>query len=112
MGTVTNPTLPNMTKTIRQTFSNWRKSSNGQSAIQILKRSQRFLCPSCLQHLPQDYHVHHLFPISKMDSSNSNLAIDINNLVLLCPKCNLSQGAKIDTRFSDLEPEDRVSIDG
>jgi 5-methylcytosine-specific restriction endonuclease McrA len=47
-----------------------------------------------------------------MDSSNSNLAIDINNLVLLCPKCNLSQGAKIDTRFSDLEPEDRVSIDG
>jgi len=85
----------------RKLFNNWKKSNVGKTGIDFLKKKQRFMCPNCFNNLNNGYHVHHLIPISKLEEQTKFLAIDLKNLVLLCPSCNLAQGNKIDTRFDD-----------
>ena len=85
----------------RKLFNNWKKSNVGKTGIDFLKKKQRFMCPNCFNSLNNGYHVHHLIPISKLEEQTKFLAIDLNNLVLLCSSCNLKQGNKIDNRFDD-----------
>ena len=87
-------------KTLRQKFANWKKSNEGEYVLSEKLRKQLYTCPSCFCQINRsNLHVHHLFPISKMDSTNEELATKSSNLVLLCGKCNLRQGSQVDTRF-------------
>ena len=88
-------------KKYRDLFNNWKKSCNGRYAIEMMLRRQLYLCPSCKADLDKcKRHVHHLVPISKLTEDTKNLAIDHNNMVVLCETCNLKQGNKIDERFN------------
>lgn len=49
--------------------------------------------PGCEVDLTKGYHIDHRVPLSKGGSNN------ISNIVLACPKCNLSKGAKLPTDF-------------
>ena len=93
--------MPNKQNEYRKLFNNWKKSNVGKTGIEFLIKKQLYMCPSCYNSLNYGYHVHHLVPISKLKEQTKSLAIDLNNLVLLCPCCNLAQGNKIDTRFDD-----------
>ena len=84
---------------LRKHFNNWKKSCSGKMAVSIMKRRQWFMCPSCHADLDKGYHVHHLFPISKMDEDDYAYSIDHTNMILLCPTCNKRQSNKVDTRF-------------
>jgi 5-methylcytosine-specific restriction endonuclease McrA len=44
--------------------------------------------------LAKGYHVDHRVPLSRGDSN------DISNIVLACPHCNLSKGAKLPEDFA------------
>ena len=86
--------------TPRQIFANWRKSRNGFEVIRDLLRKQLWMCPSCYTSIAWgQFHVHHTKPISKLTEEELKLITDESNLVLLCPKCNLKQSSKLDTRF-------------
>ena len=76
----------------RKLFNNWKKSIVGKTGIEFLKKKQRYMCPNCYNSLNDGYHIHHLIPISKLEEQTKSLAIDLTNLVLLCPCCNLAQG--------------------
>ncbi len=82
----------------RELFGDWKKSTVGKTVIEWQLRHQRWMCPSCFLPL-KEYHVHHLKPVSKIEEHESHLVTDGRNIVCLCPKCNLKQGSKIDTRF-------------
>lgn len=84
---------------LRKHFNNWKKSNAATVAIDIMKKRQLWMCPNCFADISSKYHIHHLFPISKMEEDDYVKAIDHNNLVLLCPSCNLKQGNKVDERF-------------
>lgn len=85
--------------TPRQRFANWRKSSVGQEIIRDKKRHQLWMCPSCMKDLPNNFHVHHLYPIAMIKDDNDERVFHHDNLVLLCGSCNQKQGSKVDERF-------------
>lgn len=84
---------------LRKHFNNWKKSTSAQVAIDYMKRKQCWLCPSCMTDITHKYHIHHTFPLSKMEYSDYEKSIDHRLMILLCPSCNLKQGAKEDKRF-------------
>lgn len=60
-----------------------------QAELRALFGQQRGLCWWCGVKLEQGFHADHRVPLAK-GGTNS-----INNIVLACPKCNLSKGAKL-----------------
>lgn len=82
----------------RQVFAAWKRSRAAQEIIRDKKREQRWLCVGCMKSLPNEYHISHLVPLVKLDSDDERI-FHHNNIVLLCPTCNLKQGSKVDTRF-------------
>ena len=86
-------------RTPRQTFASFKRSRAGLETIKSLLRNQLYMCPSCYANLDDGYHVHHLEPISSITDPEDPRIFSESNLVLLCPKCNLKQGNKVDTRF-------------
>jgi len=56
--------------------------------IAWLKEQQKNLCVICSQNLPDNYHVDHIYPISKGGKHEPQ------NIQLLCPSCNVKKAAK------------------
>lgn len=86
-------------RTSRQVFAAWKRSRNAVEVISSILRRQLYMCPSCYANLDDGYHIHHTFPISQITNPEDPRIYSEDNLVLLCPKCNLKQGSKIDERF-------------
>lgn len=57
--------------------------------VDLLYRSQKGKCWHCGKSIESGYHIDHLIPLSRGGSNWPN------NLVLACPSCNLSKGAKM-----------------
>ena len=57
--------------------------------IHVQYRSQRGKCWHCGVPVGDDYHVDHLIPLSRGGSNSPE------NIVISCPSCNLSKGAKL-----------------
>lgn len=62
--------------------------------IKALHVLQKGLCWWCQEPLSARYHIDHRIPLSRGGSN------DISNLVLSCPHCNLSKGAKMPYEFA------------
>lgn len=85
-------------RTPREIFASWKRSKVAQEVIRDKKRQQLWMCPSCMKELPNDYHISHLVPIVQLESNDERI-FHHDNIVLLCPKCNLKQGSMVDERF-------------
>jgi len=86
----------------RQIFGQFKRSRAGWEAKSFLYREQRFTCPSCKKMCEmQEMDIHHLYPLSLLEKEKRLVDVtNLNNLILLCGKCNRKQGAKIDERFT------------
>ena len=62
-------------------------------AAQYLRQHGR--CYWCGERVGKEYHRDHVFPVTKGGSNGRE------NLVIACPTCNLSKGAKLPHEFSD-----------
>lgn len=76
----------------------WRKrdalkknapGSHTQADIELQYRSQKGKCWHCGKSVGDDYHIDHLIPLSRGGSNAPE------NLVISCPKCNLSKHNKL-----------------
>lgn len=57
--------------------------------IELLYRTQKAKCWHCGISIADKYHIDHLIPLSRGGTNWPN------NLVLACPKCNMSKGSKL-----------------
>lgn len=57
--------------------------------VRIAYKSQKGKCWHCGKFVGDDYHIDHLIPLDKGGSNEAR------NIVISCPKCNLSKGAKL-----------------
>jgi hypothetical protein len=57
--------------------------------VLIAYRSQRGKCWHCFKHVGINYHADHLIPLNRGGTNWPN------NIVISCPRCNLSKGAKL-----------------
>jgi 5-methylcytosine-specific restriction endonuclease McrA len=75
----------------RQQFNNWRASDEGKNWKQQQFKVTGGLCPGCSRIFPvvSCFHIDHIQPLSK----HPHLAIELNNLRLLCAGCNLTKGS-------------------
>lgn len=67
-------------------------SSNGTiAATDVYQQyvAQKGCCWHCGKHLAEKYHVDHLIPLSRGGENSPR------NIVISCPECNLSKGAKM-----------------
>lgn len=82
---------PEMRKASRQNRRAKIKQADGvitKSVVLKLLKLQRGKCAVCKCEASGNYHIDHIYPLSK---GGSNV---IENLQLLCPACNLSKSAK------------------
>ena len=70
-----------------------KRGSIGKRRILALLDSQDRECAYCYQAL-EEYHVEHIIPLSFGGSNNAA------NIVLSCPKCNLTAGSLVFPNFS------------
>lgn len=61
--------------------------------IRLQVKSQKNKCWWCGKTIGDEYHIDHVLPISRGGSNNPN------NIVISCPKCNLSKGDKLPTEW-------------
>ncbi len=77
-----------------------RKKLNGaplnQVDIQLLLTAAKGKCYYCRKPLNDQYHIEHRIPVSRGGASKRE------NLVISCPPCNRSKGARTDTEFVTL----------
>jgi 5-methylcytosine-specific restriction endonuclease McrA len=75
-----------------------RKKSSGGSYTpdQLIdqKKRQKNRCYWCGDKLGKEWHADHVFPLSRGGTN------DISNIVIACPNCNLSKGAKLPHEWS------------
>ncbi len=57
--------------------------------IDLQMRSQKSRCWHCGKKIGKEWHIDHLIPLARGGSN------DARNIVISCPKCNLSKGAKL-----------------
>lgn len=62
--------------------------------IKAIYEKQEGNCYWCGKHVGKEYHVDHFMPLSKGGSNWPD------NLVIACPQCNLSKGAKLPDEWS------------
>jgi 5-methylcytosine-specific restriction endonuclease McrA len=68
-----------------QRYKRWRDSQEGKEWKQQQYEAIKGICPKCQEPFPiKNLEIDHIKPISKFP----DLAIDINNLRLLCSACN------------------------
>ncbi len=63
--------------------------------IRIQHKEQNGKCHYCKIDVGLDYHVDHVIPIAKGGENT------LSNIVIACPKCNLSKGVKTVEEFKD-----------
>ena len=63
--------------------------------IQNQLQTQRCKCWWCKREVGSNYHVDHLIPISRGGSN------DKSNIVIACPKCNMSRNNKLPNEWVD-----------
>ena len=65
--------------------------------VRLLLVTQNWRCNHCVKDLRVlGYHVDHVLPIAKGGTNNAD------NLQLLCPKCNLRKGARVEAEKARL----------
>jgi 5-methylcytosine-specific restriction endonuclease McrA len=75
----------------RTQFEKWRDSIDGQYWKQKQYLHQKRCCAICNKPIPlEGSHIDHIKPISL----HPELAVDIENLQIACPPCNISKGNK------------------
>jgi 5-methylcytosine-specific restriction endonuclease McrA len=76
----------------RREFERWRKSAEGKAWKRQQHRLQKGCCMDCQRKVQlKGAHIDHIKPIKH----HPTLAIDINNLQILCADCNLNKGSQI-----------------
>ena len=61
--------------------------------VRLMLVTQNWMCHHCLKDLRVvGYHVDHVVPIARGGTN------DVKNLQLLCPKCNLRKGARMEAQ--------------
>lgn len=85
----------NKTRTPRQIFANWKKSTEGSMVINSMIKHQLGLCPYCKASLGVKYHIDHIMPLSKLTPDTAYLATHHSNLLAVCPTCNLKKKDKV-----------------
>lgn len=77
--------------TPREIFNRWRNSEDGKQWKQEQFKHIKGKCPGCGHVLPTvaHFHIDHI----KALRDRPDLAIEIENLQLLCSPCNMSKGA-------------------
>lgn len=63
--------------------------------VQLMLRQQKNKCWYCQKKLNGKYHIDHRIPLSRGGSNNPS------NLVLTCPKCNLSKNDRLPHEWGD-----------
>ena len=74
----------------RRQFNNWRNSLAGQEWKRAQYAKQNGFCPCCGTELNlEDAHIDHVKPTA----THPHLALDVSNLRLLRPSCNLRKSS-------------------
>lgn len=63
--------------------------------ILVLKEKQNNKCIYCFKSIKKIFHIDHYIPLSKGGADN------LNNIQILCPKCNLTKHAKDPIQFAN-----------
>ncbi len=75
----------------RSEFDTWRKSNDGKNWKARQHILQNYCCAECKQHVDlKDSHIDHIKSIAKYPELN----LDLKNLQITHPSCNLSKGSK------------------
>lgn len=73
----------------RRALESVARGEHTAADIQKLYENQHGLCWWCQKRLKGEFHVDHRIPLSRGGTN------DISNLVIACPQCNMSKGAKL-----------------
>ena len=90
--------ISNITRTYRQRFGDYKKSSIGQEVCKYLYNKQLGICPinKCAITLNDKTHLSHIIPLSYCEKINRyDLCIDERNLFLELGKSNVKRKNKI-----------------
>jgi 5-methylcytosine-specific restriction endonuclease McrA len=73
-----------------RTSSDWTINLN---SINKIIEEQSWLCKNCWIDIKNNYHIDHIYPISKWWLHS------IDNIQILCPSCNMKKSNKIITKY-------------
>jgi len=90
----TNPEKGKAKSHLQRARRNNAKGSHTAADIRWLLDKQNYKCIYCKKSLKKEYHIDHIIALFNGGDNTKN------NLQLLCPKCNLSKGAKNPIAFA------------
>lgn len=84
---------PLLNRRVNEANRRARKNANQETHtckdVETQLKSQKYRCWWCGCDIHDSYHVDHLIPLARGGSNN------VRNIVISCPKCNMSKGAKM-----------------